>query len=215
LPFHKQIYWLNVAVWRACKKNIVLPVCFLGVTVIRLVFILFNTFLMLWVTSFVDSGVLKSESEAKTVIQNINVIAVIFIIMLFKPIGIFTDSYPAYITIPISFMVRALSIIWFLFLDKPNTYVSYFVVAVMFMGSLFENTTVDGLFNKHLPKDIRATLNSGYNFFGNVGLLIFTKLGGYLYDNVGPSTPFMVVAACDISFALFIILLRLCKKFND
>lgn len=129
---------------------------------------------------------LTSESEAKTIIQNINVIAVVFIILLFKPIGIFADTYPAYITIPVSFLVRATSIICFLYLDKPNDYSSYLVSAIMFMGSLFENTTVDGLFNKHLPKDIRATLSSGYNFFGNVGLLIFTKVGGYLYDNIGP-----------------------------
>ena len=121
---------------------------------------------------------------------------------------------PAYFTIPLSFALRGTAIIGFMYLERPDTWATYMICSVMFVGSLFENTTLDGLFNKNMPKDIRATLNSAYNFFGNVGLLIFTKLGGYLYDNVGPSVPFLVVAACDFAFVILIIVLRMCGKFN-
>jgi len=40
-------------------------VCFLGAALVRLVTILFSTFLILWVTSFVDSGELASEEASK------------------------------------------------------------------------------------------------------------------------------------------------------
>lgn len=60
----------------ACRKNIVIPLCFAGVIVIRLVMILFNTFLLLRITSFVDTGVLANDDEAKTIIRNVNLIAV-------------------------------------------------------------------------------------------------------------------------------------------
>lgn len=53
---------------KASKENIVLPICFVGVMIIKLVFVIFNTFLMLWVASFIDKGELKDENEAKTVI---------------------------------------------------------------------------------------------------------------------------------------------------
>jgi hypothetical protein len=201
--------------FQACKDNLVLPVCFFGVTIIRLVFILFNTFLLLWITSFVDTGVLESEAEAKTIIQYINVISVITLILLFRPIGSFADRYPAYITIPCSFLFRAFAVSMFLMLDDPRAWQSYAVVAVLIVGSLLENTCVDGLFNKNLPKDIRGSLNSAYSFFGNFGILLFTKAGGYMYDNVSPSSPFIVVACCDVVFAVLVIILRLMKKFNQ
>jgi MFS family permease len=78
-----------------------------------------------------------------------------------------------------------------------------------------ENIALDGVFNKNLPKDIRGTLNSGYSFFGGIGLLCFTKLGGYLYDNVSPNSPFVFVGICDVAFAFLVILLKLCGKFNQ
>jgi hypothetical protein len=64
----QKIMILTKHVIKASKENIVIPVCFVGVMIIRLVVILFNTFVMLWITSFVDSGVLSSESEAKDII---------------------------------------------------------------------------------------------------------------------------------------------------
>jgi hypothetical protein len=66
--FFKKMYYLTVAIYHASKENIIIPLCFVGVTIIRLVFVLFNTFLLLWITSFVDKGVLKDENEAKNII---------------------------------------------------------------------------------------------------------------------------------------------------
>jgi predicted MFS family arabinose efflux permease len=136
------------------------------------------------------------------------------LVVLFKPAGYITDTFPAYITVPTAFLFRAGAILCFLTLDNPSSWIAYTVNSILLVGSLFENITIDGLFNKNLPKDIRGTLNSAYSFFGNVGLLIFTKIGGYIFDNWGASSPFILVATCDILFALLVISLRLCKKFN-
>ena len=84
----------------------------------------------------------------------------------------------------------------------------------MVIGTLFQSVTVDGLFSKSLPKDIRGTLNGVYSFFGFVGLLFFTKFGGKMFDTVGPRSPFFLVAWLDLAFALLIITLALCGKFK-
>lgn len=189
--------------------------CFIGVMIIKLVVILFNTFLMLWVTSFKDSGVLESDEEAKSIIQTINIFAVVASLIFFKPAGIITDKYPAYVSIPIAFIWRALSIIAFCFINDPRSIYAYLVSVSLVVGTLFENTTVDGLFNKNLPKEIRGTLNGAYNFFGNIGILLFSKIGGILYDKVSPNAPFIIVCVCDVLFALLIIVLLKMKKFNQ
>jgi len=43
--------------------------------------------------------------------------------------------------------------------------------------------------------------------FGVIGQLLLSGIGGYLFDNYGPSTPFMFVGACD--FAFFVITVTL------
>ena len=80
--------------------------------------------------------------------------------------------------------MRGGAIFGFLFLKTPNSWAAYTVSIFLVLGSLFENTTLDGLFNKNLPKDIRGTLNSIYNLFGGIGIIILAVLGGYLSDNV-------------------------------
>mmetsp|Transcript_12296 Transcript_12296/g.8945 ORF Transcript_12296/g.8945 Transcript_12296/m.8945 type:complete len:86 (+) Transcript_12296:1078-1335(+) len=85
----------------------------------------------------------------------------------------------------------------------------------MIVASLFEHTALDGLFNKNMPKDIRATLNAAFNFFGNAGMLLFTKAGGYLYDNAGKQSPFYFVLICDAGFLLLVVALKLAGKINQ
>jgi MFS family permease len=205
---------LSTHVLDACRKNIVLPLCFLGVIVIRLVLILFNTFLLLRITSFVDTGVLADDNEAKKIIRNINLIAVCSQIFFFKISGAFADKYPAYVTIPISFFLRAMSIFAYITITDPRSIMSYIISVLLVLSSFLENTTIDGLFTKNLPKDIRGTLNGIYAFFGQIGILIFAKVGGYLYDNMGPTYPFIFVAICDLVFCAFVVALRLLKIFN-
>ena len=52
---------------QAAKNNNSLILCLFGNLIIRLSVVLSSTFMLLWITSFVDSGVLQSDNEAKTV----------------------------------------------------------------------------------------------------------------------------------------------------
>ena len=135
-------------------------------------------------------------------------------VFFFKPFGAFTDKYPAYFTIPFSFIFRAFTIFLFMFIDTPNSYYAYFVSVLLVLGTILENITIDGTFTKNLPKDVRGTLTAAYNFFGKVGILVFSRVAGYLFDYVGPKAPFLLVIILDVSFAILIIVLRLCKKFD-
>lgn len=101
-----------------------------------------------------------------------------------------------------------------MFVDAPNSYYAYFVIVALVIGTVLENIAIDGTFTKNVPKDIRGTMTATYNFFGKVGILIFSGIAGYLYDSVGPKAPFIAVVFCDIAFAALIIGLRICKKFN-
>jgi hypothetical protein len=88
--------------------------------IIKLVMILFNTFLMLWVTSFIETGEIESEKEAKSIIQLISIVSVLSSIIFFKVIGTITDKYPSYCNIPCAFFLRVLAIGLFLTVNSPK-----------------------------------------------------------------------------------------------
>lgn len=135
-------------------------------------------------------------------------------VFFFKPAGNFVDRYPGYLTIPTAFILRGIAIITFMFANDPNSYFTYLSVLSLIMGTLLENIAIDATFTRNLPKDVRGTMTATYNFFGKLGVLIFSAIAGLLYDKVGPKAPFLAVVFCDFAYALLIIILRLIGKFN-
>ena len=83
------------------------------------------------------------------------------------------------------------------------------------MGTILENIAIDGNFTKHIPKEVRGTMNGIYYLFGNIGVLIFAKVSGYLYDNVGPKSPFIIVGTADLLFGMFVIIMKLTGKLKS
>lgn len=142
-----------------------------------------------------------------------NVCAFLLATVLIMPIGKLTDSIPAYKSLPLAFLLRAASLSLLIGTVNTPREIRFYVFAMgLIIASSFENTAVDGLFNKNLRKEIRGSLNGAYNFFGNIGLLVFSGIGGHLYDNIGPRAPLCFVIICDLIFAIICIYMRMSGK---
>ncbi len=63
---------------------------------------------------------------------------------------------------------------------------------------------------RNADKQIRGVIYGTAVAFGFVGQLIFCLVGGWLFDNVGPKTPFYFVGVCDITVSVLTIVLSLC-----
>jgi hypothetical protein len=83
------------------------------VSILRLSTTLLSTFLLLWITTFIDKGVIKSEAEAKQIFQDANIIGIAFSFGGFFLIGKFIDAFPSYMAIIIAFLIRGISILLF------------------------------------------------------------------------------------------------------
>jgi hypothetical protein len=79
----------------------------------RAIYILFNSYLLLWVTTFIDTGYLKSRDEATVIIQKVNLVTVIISVFVFPLVGKLSDKLPARILIPISFFLEAFAMMLF------------------------------------------------------------------------------------------------------
>ena len=85
--------------------------CFIAVTVIKLLQVLYSVYLMLWILDFVDKGVLVDNDEAKSVYKNILFIGVITVIISLPILGKLADWLPAHLFAPVSFLIRSVLII--------------------------------------------------------------------------------------------------------
>jgi|TARA_B110000305_G_C18821088_1_gene351397 MFS family permease len=72
----------------------------------------------------------------------------------------------------------------------------------MVIATIIENISVDSIFNKNLPKESRGALNGLFSFSGQSGILIYSIIGGWMFDNIGRFSPFVIIGICDFSFAM-------------
>ena len=73
---------------------------------------------------------------------------------------------------------------------------------LIIVASAVQFISVEVLYLRSLPNDIRGVMIGLSNFFGLLGQTIFSVIAGYMFDEVGPASPFSAVAICDFGIAL-------------
>ena len=88
-------------------------------------------------TSYVGT-VLKDDEEVSYVYANLMLVSVAFAISLSPLIGAFTDRVSPRVTLPVSFLLRALAIVLFYFISDPTTFYAYAVGSLLVLGTTAE-----------------------------------------------------------------------------
>ncbi len=68
------------------------------------------------------------------------------------------------------------------------------------------------MLSKVVKKSAKATIFGVFSLAGTIGILIITKLGGYLYDKYSVKWPFIMSIICYIILAIIIIIFAFLKK---
>ena len=172
LPLHRKIGKLTGVFLHEVRQKPILSLSVAGATITRLLSVLFSTYLILWIQHFADvqgedgQPVLASRDEGKTIYMNMMVISVVFSALVLPLVGKLCDSFPASQTVPFAFLLRCSSTILFCGLKGPQTYAAYAVCAMMIVGTIVENVSVDAVFYKHLAKETRGVLCGAYSCAG-------------------------------------------------
>ena len=128
--------------------------------------ILFLIYLLVWITSFVDSGYLKSEKEAKDIYIYIVNVAMVFSILLMPPIGYAADKLNLRVMVPLSFFLRAcVGTAFMFFVHTPDSPWTLVVVLCLITCTVMENIMIQKLFMSTLPDDIRGTMFGVFGLF--------------------------------------------------
>jgi len=93
-------------------------------------------------------------------------------------LGYISDKFGAHITLPASFCVRAAALSSFWVIKDPNTVLAFAMSSLVIVASAMQSSSIEALFLKTVPKEIRGAMVGTLNLFGNIGLLLFTHFGG-------------------------------------
>jgi len=125
------LIFLSRSFFDAIRSSTAISICLVGVGIIRFSVTLSSTFFLLWITSFIDSGVLKSENEAQTVYQKISIFSTIASCLVIPIAGKFADCYPPSLTIPVSFIARSVGTLSILLTTSPDSAMTYIMSALI------------------------------------------------------------------------------------
>lgn len=142
--------------------------------VIRLISVLFSVYMLLWLSSFVTTGYLQDENQALKIYRKITMISMILTGVLLPLIGHLADKTPSRYIIPVAFFIRCLAAFAFISLNKPDTALAYISCSFLILATVLENVSVEVLFMRGMPGDVRGAMNGVFHFFGQIGVLFFT-----------------------------------------
>jgi hypothetical protein len=122
----------------------------------------------------VQTGYLGSEDDGLRIFRKILMISMILTGISLPMIGHLADKTPSKIIIPVAFAIRCLAAVAFVTLKVPDTFLAYFSCSILILATVLENVSVEVLFMRGMPGDVRGAMNGCLHFFGQMGILLFT-----------------------------------------
>lgn len=130
--------------------------------------------------------------------------------IVFAPLfGYIGDKAPSRVMIPIAFSLRGACGYAFMFQSDPESFSAMAICILLVVFTVLEGICLDVLFFRGMPGNVRGTMLGMFNFFGNIGVLTFTLVGGHIYDHIGRNSPFVFLAGMD-TFLVLLALVMLC-----
>ena len=172
-------------------------------------------YLLLYITSFVDSGVIPNEQASKDLYQQIMIFSTVLTIVLLPAFGYLGDNLPSKIAIPCAFAIRGTCGYLFMAVENPSTLLARSLCIMLVLFSVVEMVSIEVLFMKGLPADIRGTMMGTFGFFGMCGTLGFTIVGGTLIDRIDPAAPFVFLAIWDSILVILALVFIFLGKFDE
>lgn len=103
---------------------------------------------------------------------------------------------------PFAFLTRCSTTYFFWLLKSPGSLQTFVVCVAMVVATIAEQISCDSIFMKNLNKETRGILSGSYSFVGQVGILLFSLIGGWMFDNLGPRSPFVAIGFLDFGFTI-------------
>ncbi|KAJ3223502.1 hypothetical protein HK099_001033 [Clydaea vesicula] len=127
-------------------------------------------------------------------------------------VGWFSDRFYRPISMVLSAIIGGLGYFLLYFQKDPTQKISFFIVSLVGLGEIgMVVSSLTFVTGKHIPLGSRGSIAGMYSMFGALGILINTKLGGWLFDNWDVGGAFFLMGVCHV----FCLLLGFVVMIND
>uniref|UniRef100_A0A7S3I8E4 Major facilitator superfamily (MFS) profile domain-containing protein n=1 Tax=Favella ehrenbergii TaxID=182087 RepID=A0A7S3I8E4_9SPIT len=116
--------------------------------------------------------------------------------------------------VPVAFLVRGICGFSFMLMDNPESFMAMAICVVLIVFTVLEAISIEVLFFKGMPSQIRGTMMGCFAFFGQLGTLLFTLIGGQMFDRIGRNSPFVFLAAMDTFLVVLALTMACLGKFK-
>ena len=99
-------------------------------------------------------------------------------------VGVVSDKIKSSTIFLFVFGISTVGIILFSLISDPRSWLSYIVVICLNVGNQTQNIAIISLLYKIIEKGTRGTILGLNNSVSAIGILLITKLGSYLFENV-------------------------------
>jgi len=165
--------------------------------------IIVTLFLSLWVqTSALKSGAGVAEAAAR---QGALFAVVQSAALLWAPFfGWLSDKVDRVTLIILATLLSIIGYGWIGFTPDPAAGTAVFAAAVMLgMGQASGILASQVLIAQEAPREIRGAVIGMVGFFGALGIMLISKIGGFYFDAWRPGAPFIIMAAANVLLLIF------------
>lgn len=152
--------------WEVTTSDAKYVLCFASAMVIRLISVLYSVYMLLWLNSFIEKGEFSDENGALDAYRKIVMTAMVGTLLLLPLIGSIADKFPSHIVVPFSFFLRAMAALSFVQIERADTWLSYIASVVLIISTVIENVSIEVLFMRTMPGDVRGAMNGLFHLFG-------------------------------------------------
>jgi MFS family permease len=198
---------LIVIGFEAGRNNPRILLAYLSAFVSRGDLIVIGTFFTLWLT---QAGIAKGmpvDEAAKTAGGFFGL--VMGVALLWAPImGVLNDRLDRTTMMAMALACAGFSYMAMGIIPDPLGGWMFPAAVALGIGQMSVVSACQTLIGQEAPKEARGAITGMFSLFGAGGILFITKIGGQIFDQIGPAAPFVLIGAINICLFLFALTVR-------
>lgn len=163
--------------------------------------IIASMFLTLWVQHYYQA-LGKPEQEALARAGVVSGIAQTCALLFSPIVGFLSDKVPKPISVFIMGIIGFFGYMLMFILKSPIGAPVIIAAILVGCGEIGMTISSQVLLAHSAPKDVRGSTSGFFGIFSSIGIIIATRLGGYLFDKWTPGAPFFIFGILNIVTSL-------------
>nr|CRH04743.1 MamZ protein, Ferric reductase domain protein transmembrane component, N-terminal domain [Candidatus Magnetococcus massalia] len=189
-------------IWELVTGDSRMQLCFAASFYTRADMIVVSLFLSLWLNSMAD---VVGETRLYATAHAAALMGVVGISTLLSiPVWIrFMERHSRVAALGAALALSGLGFVMLALVVNPFQWIVLLPLVIIGMGSGGALIAPKVLANDLAPKDILGPLQGLFFLTGGIGLVLLVQSGGYYFDAVGPSSPFVLMGTGNLLFMLY------------